>query len=255
MKLLVEIAYLGTNYHGYQVQANAVTVQGTLQRALEEFYGTPLMLTGCSRTDAGVHARSFFLTVEGELFENMPAERLPLAMSRYLPSDIAILSAVRVDDGFHARYDVEYKEYEYLIQNTPVMDPFLAGRAWHHPVPLDERLMNECASHFVGKRDFAGFMAQGSPVASTVRTIKYFDVRREGDQVIIRVAADGFLYNMVRILSGTLVNISEGKLNADEVDDIIASCDRKRAGMTLPPDGLYLNKVVYKKKVGQTELN
>ena len=246
MKLLFEIAYLGCAYHGYQVQANAPTVQGTLQKALEEFYGVSLMLTGCSRTDAGVHARSFFLTVEGDLYENMPYDKIPLALAGFLPEDIRVLSVRAVPDGFHPRYDVDYKEYEYLIWNERVSSPFYSGRAWHCPLPLDVDIMNECASHFVGRKDFAAFMAQGSPVSSTVREIKYFYVEKEGSLVKIKVAADGFLYNMVRILSGTLVNVSQRRIALSEIDDIIASLDRKRAGMTLPPDGLYLNKVVYK---------
>lgn len=245
MKLLLDISYVGTNYHGYQVQENAKTVQGTLQKALEEFYGCPLMLTGCSRTDAGVHARRFCLTVEGELYENMPPEKLPLAMASRLPGDISINGAIRVPDDFHARYAVKYKEYEYYIWNAPVMSPFMNGRAWHQPVRLDESLMDRAARSFIGTFDFSAFMAQGSPVNSTVRSIKYFDVRREGDLVIIRVAADGFLYNMVRILSGTLADISAGKIDARDIPDIIASKDRTRAGPTLPACGLYLNKVVY----------
>ncbi len=246
MKLLIEIAYDGSAYHGYQVQSNAKTVQGTLGAALEEFYNCPLMLTGCSRTDAGVHARSFFLTVEGELYDKMPPEKLPLAISRYLPEDIALLSAREVPESFHARYDVKYKEYEYLVYNSAVMSPFYRKRAWHCPVPLDAELMNGAAAAFVGRHDFAAFMAQGSPVSSTVRKIEYFSVSRQGELVKINVAADGFLYNMVRILSGTLVNISQGRIAPEDIPEIINSKDRARAGVTLPPDGLYLNKVVYR---------
>lgn len=245
MKLLLDISYVGSAYHGFQVQPGLATVQGTLQKALEGFYGAPLMLTGCSRTDAGVHARHFYLTVEGELFENMPPEKLPLAMVPRLPGDITINSAKAADDSFHARYDVKYKEYEYYILNAPIMDPFMRGRAWHCPVPLDVGRMNEGAEHFVGRHDFAAVMAQGSAVSSTEREIKYFDCRREGDLVILRVAADGFLYNMVRIMSGTLVAVGQGKIDPGCVSGIIGSRDRTLAGETLPPDGLYLNKVVY----------
>jgi len=244
MKLLLEISYVGTAYHGYQVQPGLMTVQGRLQEALEDFYGAPLMLTGCSRTDAGVHARQFFLTVEGDMYEGMPPEKLPAAIASRLPYDISVNSARVVDDNFHARYDVKYKEYEYLIWNAPIMDPFLYGRAFHRPRPLDAQVMNRAAGEFVGKHDFAAFMAQGGSAKSSVREIKYFTCEREGDLIRIRVAADGFLYNMVRILSGTLVNISEGKIT-EPVADITASLDRARAGETLPPDGLYLNKVVY----------
>jgi len=246
MKLLLDISYVGTAYHGYQVQPGLSTVQGTLQKALEDFYGVPLMLTGCSRTDAGVHARQFCLTVEGDLFENMPPEKLPLAMVSRLPGDISVNSAVRVDDTFHARYDVKYKEYEYLILNSPLPDPFFKDRAWHCPVPLDTGLMNAAAGYFTGKHDFAAVMAAGSAVNSTVREIYGFDCRREGKLVIIRVSADGFLYNMVRIMSGTLVQAGGRKIEPRCVKEILESHDRTRAGETLPPEGLYLNRVVYK---------
>ncbi len=246
MKLLLEIAYLGTNYHGYQVQNNAVSVEGTLQRVLEDFYKCPLSLVGCSRTDAGVHAKSFFLTVEGDLYKNMPPEKLPLALAPFLPYDISVKSARLVPDDFHARYDVLYKEYEYLIWNAPIMSPFYQNRAWHCPVCLDVDLMSLAAPAFLGKHDFSSFMANGSSVKSTEREIKYLDIRKEGSLVIIRIAADGFLYNMVRIIVGTLVNVSEGKIDPLEIPNIILKKDRKAAGATLPADGLYLSRVVYK---------
>lgn len=245
MKLLLEIAYMGGRYHGYQTQDKAVTVQSTLQGILETFFKCPLKVTGCSRTDAGVHAKQFFCTIEGELYENLPPERLPLALAPFLPDDIAVLSAKKVDESFHPRYMAHSKEYEYYIWNETTLHPFWAGRAWHCPNTLDENAMNIAAAALVGEHDFCSLMAQGSPVHSTVRNIHYCDVRREGSLVIVRVAANGFLYNMVRIIAGTLVEVGKGKRSPDSITALLAGGERKKAGATLPPQGLYLNKVEY----------
>ncbi|MGM9681768.1 MAG: tRNA pseudouridine(38-40) synthase TruA [Eubacteriales bacterium] len=254
MKLLLRIAYVGTRFHGFQVQPGLRTVQGTLQKALEDFFGEKLMLTGASRTDAGVHAKDFALTVEGNLFPSMPPEKLPLALAPYLPPDLSVLSATRVPEDFHPRYGVDYKEYQYLILNAPVRDPFYADRAWFDPIPLDLDRMNLAAKMLVGRHDFSAFMAQGSSVSTTVRTVRYFYAEREGNLVRIVVAADGFLYNMVRILAGTLVAVSDGKLDPADLPAILESGDRRRAGATLPPEGLYLCKVVYPPEMNGKEL-
>ncbi len=249
MKLLLTISYVGTRFHGFQSQPGLRTVQGSFQEAAERLFSKKLLITGCSRTDAGVHANNFCLTAEtadGSPLPAIPPEKLPLAIAPLLPPDIALLSAKRVDDSFHARYDVEYKEYVYIILNRPVRDPFLADRAYHFPVKLDASLMDCAAKKFIGRHDFSAFMAQGSKVVSTVRTIKSFDVVRDGELVRITVSADGFLYNMVRILAGTLVAVSEGRIGISDIEKIIASGDRRLAGATLPPDGLYLNRVVYR---------
>ncbi len=249
MKLLLTAAYVGTNFHGYQAQPGLRTVQGTFQAALENLFAQKILLTGCSRTDAGVHANMFCMTAEtigDALFPAIPPEKLPLAISPLLPPDLTLLSAMRVDDDFHARYDVLYKQYVYLILNRPVRDPFYADRAWHCPTKLDIGLMNTACRYFIGKHDFSAFMAQGSKITSTVRDIKEFYVERDGDIVKISVSADGFLYNMVRILAGTLVSVSERKIEAESIPEIILSKDRRRAGATLPPQGLYLNRVVYR---------
>ena len=245
MKILLEISYLGTAYSGFQVQKTVPSIQRSLQDALEAFFGMALSLSGCSRTDAGVHAKQFFATVEGDIAESFPLDRLPIAIARFLPSDISIRSARRVPDSFHVRYDVLYKEYEYVILNTPLNDPFYHNRAYHYPKKLDADKMARAASHFVGRRDFKGFMAQGSKVVDTVREIRYFTVQREGDVIRIKVAADGFLYNMVRILCGTLIAVSEGRIEEKDLDAVIASGDRTLAGATLPPEGLYLSFVSY----------
>ena len=246
MKYLCRIRYLGTNFAGYQVQPNARTVQGVLNEAFFSLFGQKVAVTGCSRTDSGVHANAFCLTAAldgGNL--PLPPERLPLAMQSLLPPDIALYAATAVDDAFHPRYDVVSKTYIYRIYNDPIADPMQVGRARHIRYRLDVDDMNEAAGFFVGKQDFASFMAQGSKVASTVRTVFESEVTRDGTSITFRVRADGFLYNMVRIMVGTLTEVGSGKRAPGDIPHIIAACDRTAAGETAPPDGLYLDKVEY----------
>jgi len=246
-KILLKLSFCGTGYCGYQVQNNGITVQKCVQDAAEKIFGERPPVTGCSRTDSGVHAREFYCTLElSEKANVIPTDKIYAAMNSALPNDISVHSAEEKDGDFHPRYSVVYKEYEYLIWNNRIRDPFSEKLAFHYPKKLDIEAMNEAAQKFVGKHDFAGFMSSGSDVADTVREIKYFTVSGEaGGFVRFNVAADGFLYNMVRILSGTLIAVSEGKLTADSVPSLIESKDRSKAGATLPPHGLYLNKVVY----------
>ncbi len=246
MKYLLEISFLGTEYAGYQVQKNAPTVQGALCACFDGIFGEGCRVTGCSRTDSGVHARSFFCTLEiPEGVQRIPAEALPYAANNALPSDISVITCKDVPDSFHARYDVKYKEYEYIIFNGKQRSPFFEGRALHYPHKLDAELMNKAAAVFCGTHDFKAFMAQGSDISDTVRTVYCCSAERDGELVRIRISADGFLYNMVRIIVGTLIYVSEGKIAADGIGEIIVSKDRMRAGFTAPPYGLYLNRVVY----------
>jgi tRNA pseudouridine38-40 synthase len=176
---------------------------------------------------------------------HIPPERLPIALNRYLPTDISVRSAEIVADDFHPRYAVAWKQYCYRIYTAPTRDPFLADRVYHVPRKLDVERMQAAASQFVGRHDFAGFMASGSDVQDTVRTIYHFAVTQEGDMVEVRVAADGFLYNMVRILVGTLLAVSAGKLSPAEIPALLAAKDRSQAGETAPACGLYLEQVSY----------
>ena len=169
-------------------------------------------------------------------------------MSAHLPEDISVFDACWVDEDFHARYDVKEKEYIYRIYNSPVRNPFELNRSAHVPCRIDDEglaRMNFAAERLVGTKDFSAYMAQGSTVASTVRTITLARVEREGDVLVFRVAADGFLYNMVRILAGTLLDVGSGKLLPEEIDRITEGRDRAAAGMTMPACGLYLNRVDY----------
>ena len=252
MKLLIKLSYLGKDFCGYQAQKDKRTVQTELNRAAGELFGFDCDITGCSRTDSGVHANCFCATVNKHgaagLETDIDVCKIPRAMSAHLPEDIAVFDAEWVDDEFHARYDVKYKEYIYKINNAHVRDPFLEGRAWHYPRVLDDeavKRMNVAAAEYVGTHDFSAFMAQGSNVSTTVRTVFFTSVEKIENEIIFRVAADGFLYNMVRIMTGTLIAVGEGKISPDDIAKIIESKDRSNAGMTAPAHGLYLNKVVY----------
>lgn len=247
MKYFAKIKYLGTAFHGFQVQPGLRTVQGELNAALNLAFGLPCRVTGCSRTDAGVHANEFCLTVECE-GGTIPADKLPIAVARFLPADLSLFYAEECDDAFHPRYDVREKEYLYRIINRPIYDPFEYGRAWFLSRPVSEgglSLMREAAKHFIGRYDFSAFMSEGSDVGDTVREIYSLSVERSGDLIEIRISADGFLYNMVRIIVGTLSEVAFGRISPEEIPDIISSRDRSRAGMTAPADGLFLNRVIY----------
>ena len=241
--ILLTIKYLGTAYSGWQVQANAPSVQQTLQDAAEKLFGVRENVVGCSRTDAGVHANMYCCNVRTS--SSLPCDVVVRGLNAHLPDDIAVLSCRDVDYDFHARYDCCGKEYIYIIHNSHIRDPFLLGRSWDFKKQIDADFLNEQAQGFVGTHDFKAFCASGSSVQSTVRTVKSFRVTRDGENVIMSVKADGFLYNMVRIMVGTLTDITLGRIKPDTIPEIIASCERKNAGVTAPPQGLYLNRVYY----------
>ena len=253
MKILLRIAFLGKAYCGYQVQPNGVTIQQRLNEAARDLFGYDCDIVGCSRTDSGVHANEFYAAVSKKgkdyIETSIPIDKIAMAMSVRLPSDISVLSASEVEDSFHPRYDVQYKEYVYQIWNGRARNPFLTDRSWHCPKPIDDEAllrMQMAARAFVGKKDFASFMAADSKIKDSVRTVIDASVSREGDLIVFKVSADGFLYNMVRIFTGTLVDVAYGRIDVDDIDRIISACDRKMAGATAPPEGLFLNRVVYK---------
>ena len=247
MKYFAKIKYLGTDFHGFQVQPGCRTVQGALNEALAQAIGEECKITGCSRTDAGVHANTFAITVESKN-ATIPPEKLPLAVARFLPPDLSLYFAEAADDSFHPRYSVKSKEYLYRIRNTRVADPFDNGRVWLLNPPISDSALEkmvEAASHIVGKKDFSSFMAEGSDVLDTVREVFYLTVTRNGDYVEIRICADGFLYNMVRIIVGTLTEVAFGRIKPRDIEGIINSKNRTNAGPTAPACGLYLNSVNY----------
>ncbi|MGN1420548.1 MAG: tRNA pseudouridine(38-40) synthase TruA [Eubacterium sp.] len=242
-KLVITIQYDGSSYHGWQVQSNALTVQEVFQNAVEKVFGERLDVKGCSRTDAGVHANMYLLTVDTDM--NITNDGVIFALNSHLPKDIAVVDCKEGNSDFHPRYSCKSKEYVYKLYNGKIRNPFLADYAFYYRYPIDADYLNEQAQAFVGTYDYSGFCSAKSDVEDTVRTVKSFSVTRQGDMVYFRVEADGFLYNMVRIMVGTLLFVSEGKIKKDELKDVILSKDRKRAGKTAPPQGLYLNKVVY----------
>lgn len=252
MKLFLRIAFLGTAYNGYQVQGEQPTVQRELTRACTELFGSRCDIVGCSRTDSGVHANMFCVTVAkrgtDELETSIPADRIAVALNAHLPEDIAVYDAMFVSSDFHPRYDVQYKEYVYRIHNSPCRSPFEQNRAWFYPKKIDDAAlerMQRAASAFCGTHDFTSFMAQGSQVAHAVRTVTHASVQRQGDLIEFHVAADGFLYNMVRIMTGTLIAVAEEKISPEDIPAVIAAKDRAQAGMTAPAHGLYLHHVAY----------
>ena len=254
-KLLVELAYNGAGFHGWQFQKNACSVAQTVQDGLEAVLKSRVPVTGCSRTDAGVHANQFYFHTVTQA--TIPCEKLVYALNAALPDAIAAKSCREVEESFHARYSVQWKRYLYRIHNHPVKDPFAQGLCLRYPRRLDEQLLNQAAQDFVGTHDFSAFCAAGGKeMESNVRTIYSASVTRKGDQVYFAVEGNGFLYNMVRIMVGTLLEISEKTIAPDSIPEIIASLDRSRAGRTAPAQGLYLDHVEYGGELpGETEKN
>lgn len=245
--IALKLMYVGTAYHGWQVQKNAVTVGETLEKALALTVQHPVKCVGVGRTDARVHAEQYianFRTSSG-----IPCDRIPLAVNTRLPEDIVVTKATEVSDTFNAIGSCIKKEYTYRIYNCRLGNAFYVDRAWFYPKKLDEGLMAEAAGHFVGTHDFASVRSVGTETKTTVRTVHYFQVEREGDMISLRVCADGFLYNMVRAMVGTLVYVAEGKMKPCEIPEILEGCDRTLAGPTAPPGGLYMTKLWYDEEI------
>ena len=244
---LFKIKYDGSSFHGWQIQQNASTVQQSLTEAFEQIFQKHIVIHGCSRTDSGVHANEFCFSAKLETA--MPCDRIIKAVNAKMPESACVYACCEVRDDFHARFDCKGKEYVYRILNTEYPDPFLVGRTYHYKYKLDEEILDKEAKSFIGTHDFAAFCASGSSVESTVRTLYDCAVRRENDEIIFTVSGDGFLYNMVRIMVGTLIDISRGKIECGCIPQIIESKDRNRAGVTAPACGLYLNKVFYEENI------
>lgn len=237
------LQYDGTAYHGWQMQKNAPTVQQSLSDAIKAITGRNPILTGCSRTDAGVHAKMFVCNFKSET--RIPEEKIPIALNTKLPDDIVCVKAEDVEDSFNARLSAKKKCYTYYILNSKFPNAFRGGYSWYFPYSVDVDKMKKAAKAFLGVHDFIGFAASGFTVKTTVREIYSLDVEKNGDIIKITVTGNGFLYNMVRIIAGTLIFAGCGKLDPDSMEDIIASKDRKRAGITAPPQGLFLTEVYY----------
>lgn len=242
--ILLTMTYDGSHYHGWQVQDNAVSVQEVFQKALFRVLGKETDIKGCSRTDSGVHANMYCVSFMTD--HKIPISRIPPAVNNYLPNSIAVLSAEEKEMDFHARYSCKGKEYIYKIWNADIRNPFLDGYALHYWYPMDIERMNEAAQYLVGRHDFTSFCTLDQREKGDFhRTIRHLQVNKEKDLVTITVEADGFLYNMVRIIVGTLLYVAQGKIRPEEMEGILLAEDRSKAGPTAPPQGLYLNRVFY----------
>jgi len=247
--IALKLSYDGTNYHGWQVQKSEVTVAGTIEAALSRLCEHTVKVSGCGRTDAGVHAKVYCANFKTS--STIPPDRFPYALNTYLPADIAVQSAMLVPDDFDANLSCIKKEYTYKIICSQIHDPFFSKKAYFYPHTLDVDSMKKAAEHFVGTHDFAAVRSVGTETKTTVRTVYWYDVEQLGEVTALRVCADGFLYNMARAMAGTLIYVSEGKILPGEIPGLLNSKDRRLTGPTLPPDGLYLTKLWYAGKVGE----
>ena len=247
--LAIRLRYDGSAYHGWQRQKDLMTVQQAVEEAVEKICGERVHVTGCGRTDAGVHALRYCANFRTE--STIPVDRLPLALNARLPGDIAVTHACQAEDDFNAIGSCIKKEYTYRILNSRIPDPFLEKRVCFYPSPLDIGAMSRAAEAFVGTHDFAAVRSVGTETKTTVRTVYWCQAARRGDEIAIRVCADGFLYNMVRAMVGTMVYASYGKLLPEEIPALLETGDRRLTGPTMPPQGLYMTRVWYDGPAGE----
>ncbi|WP_069998813.1 tRNA pseudouridine(38-40) synthase TruA [Cellulosilyticum sp. I15G10I2] len=237
------VAYDGTNYHGFQKQNNALSIQEVLEKSIAAIIQQPVEVIGAGRTDTGVHARGQCCVFDAET--SIPVYNLIKAINSKLPKDIVVKNMEVVSGDFHPRYGAKHKTYRYQILNSKIRDPFSYKYAYFYPYELDISLMREAAEYIVGEHDFKCFCSAGSSVNSTVRTVYDLQVTQQDDLITIEICGNGFLYNMVRIIAGTLIQVGSNKLPAEAVKNIIASKDRGLAGPTAPPEGLMMLKIDY----------
>ena len=238
------VAYDGTLFSGYQVQPNKRTVQGEVENALKKLHkGEEVKVSASGRTDAGVHARGQVIHFDSEL--SIPLSKWAIAINSLLPDDVVILSAEEADSDFHARFDAKGKEYRYFLNLSSKRDPFTRHYAFQYPYSLNLTAMQEAAAHLIGTHDFTSFCSAKTEVEDRVRELKHIEFIRNGDSLELRFVGNGFLYNMVRILVGTLLEVGAGEIDPQLMIDILAKKDRSFAGKTAPAHGLYLWSVHY----------
>ncbi|MFS0891260.1 tRNA pseudouridine(38-40) synthase TruA [Peribacillus frigoritolerans] len=239
------IAYDGTDFAGYQVQPEKRTIQSEFEAVLAQMHkGTIIKVTASGRTDSGVHAKGQVLHFESPL--TFPTENWIKAFSALLPTDIIALEVDIVPDDFHARFHTTGKEYRYIVARSKLRDPFKRNYAYHYPYPLNVEAMREAISYLIGTHDFTSFCSAKTEVVDKIRTIKEMDFEESDDFLVFRFVGEGFLYNMVRILVGTLLDVGSGKMSPHDMSGILDKKDRSFAGKTAPAQGLYLWKVFYK---------
>ena len=247
--IALRLKYDGSAYHGWQVQKTDISVAETLENALSKVCGHPVKTVGCGRTDAGVHALRYCANFRTDCA--IPTDRVPLAVNARLPGDIAVVDAVDAPDEFNAIGSCIKKEYVYKILNSSIRDPFLDKRVCFYPPRLDFDRMAEAGRAFEGTHDFRAVRSVGTETKTTVRTVHWCRAEREGDLISVYVCANGFLYNMVRAIVGTMVYAAYGKLEPDEIPRLLELGDRRLTGPTMPPQGLYMNRIWYEGAVGE----
>jgi len=247
IKLVIE--YDGSFYHGWQVQKGLASVQGEIEKAIYRVTGEKVSVTGSGRTDAGVHAYGQAAHFDTE--SKIPADKFSEVLNTVLPPSIAIISSMEVSQDFHARFSAVKKTYKYKVLNRPTRSPIMDKRAWHVPIPLDVQSMNKAAAFFTGLHDFSAFCASGHSVTDFVRYIYHSGWTLEGDLLVYTVTGNGFLYNMVRIMTGTMVEVGMNKRPAESIIELLEKKDRRLAGITAPPQGLYLWEVFYDNLPGE----
>jgi len=249
IKIIVK--YLGTNYHGWQKQLGEKTIQGEIEKAAEEIFGERIYLIGSGRTDAGVHALG--QTANFIVKHSIPKDRILYALNSKLPKDIRVVDSVEVPMEFHSRYDAIGKTYQYNIYNEKVLDPFIKDTTYFVPLKIDLNKIDRAKDLFIGEHDFKGFMSSGSSVENTIRNIYKVRMNEKNNIIKFNITGNGFLYNMVRIIIGTLVDIGRGKIKENDLKDIIESKNRKLSGHTARAEGLFLKKVYYEHNKNELE--
>ena len=242
-RYLFRISFNGFYYSGWQIQKNAISVQGVIQDAIKNLVCEELFIVSCSRTDSGVHANNFYFHIDLKL--NVGLDKFKLALNNLLPPDIVVKDIKKVGFNFHARYSAKRKEYIYKIWTKKLKNPFLKGLVLHYNRKIDVSAMLKAKKFLIGRHDFSSFCGSKSNVVDKVRTIYLLDIFFLDDILIFKIVGDGFLYNMVRIVVGTLLEVSEKKISPSYVKTILLQKDRRCAGRTVKPDGLYLNEVIY----------
>lgn len=249
MRVQLTVAYDGTNYHGWQLQPNGITIESVLNQALSDLLGEEITVIGASRTDAGVHSLGNVAVFDTNT--KIPAEKISYALNQRIPEDIVIQNSKEVASDFHPRHVKSSKTYEYRILNRRFKDPTRRKNTYFYHHPLNVQNMQKAASYFLGEHDFKSFCSAHTLTETTVRTIYMLEVGKEKDVITIRITGSGFLYNMVRIIAGTLILTGSGAILPEEIPQIIEKRDRSAAGPTAPARGLTMIGIEFLEEEGQ----